>query len=126
METSQHDPWKNVHHEYTIADLGRENERRTRSHSVTKQIAHWSLKTRSDKLPSNIAHKTKITSGPSFFLGANFGIIIDGVDVMAALKTFVMNIYENEVEQGLVEEEEIAEEKEKAAEEAGRRKRGRQ
>ena len=35
-----------------------------------------------------------------------------------------MKVYENEEEQRLVEEEEIAEEKDKTAKEAGRRKRG--
>ena len=40
-------------------------------------------------LPSNIARKPKITSGPSsFFKGADVGIIVDGVDVMAALEDF--------------------------------------
>ena len=95
---------------------------------MTKRRAHWSLKTSCDKLPSNIARKTKITSGPSFFKGANVGIIVDSIDVMAALEDF-MKVYENEEEQRLVEEEEIAEEeiaeeKEKTAKEAGRRKRG--
>ena len=38
-------------------------------------------------LPSNIAHKPKITSGPSIFCkGADFGIIVESVDVMAALQ----------------------------------------
>ena len=36
------------------------------SNSVTKQRTHWSLKTRCVMLPSNIARKPKITSGPSF------------------------------------------------------------
>ena len=35
---------------------------------------------------SNIARKPKITSGPSFFKGADVGIIADGVDVMVALE----------------------------------------
>ena len=55
---------------------------------MTKRIAHWSLKTRCDKLPSNIASKPKITSGHVFFVGANFGTIVDGVDAMAALEDF--------------------------------------
>ena len=41
-----------------------------RSNSVTKWRAHWSLKTRCGMLPSSIAGKPKITSGPSFFFKA--------------------------------------------------------
>ena len=36
-------------------------------------------------LPSNIARKPKITSGPSFFKGADVGVIVDNITVMAAL-----------------------------------------
>ena len=39
-------------------------------------------------LPSNIAREQKITSGPSFFKGADVGIIVDGVPVMAELEDF--------------------------------------
>ena len=37
------------------------------SNSMTKRRTHWSLNTRCGRLPSNIARKPKITSGPSFF-----------------------------------------------------------
>ena len=74
-------------------------------------------------LPSNIAHKPKITSGPSiFFKGADFGIIVEGVDVMAALQDLFDESIQNKEEQRLVEEQERAEEKERTAKEAGRRK----
>ena len=75
-------------------------------------------------LPSNIARKPKITSGPSFFFKAQTSVVA-GVDVMAELEDF-FDESESEEEQRLVEEEERAEEKEKTAEEAGRRKSGHQ
>ena len=55
-----------------------------RSNSVTERRTHWSLKTRCGMLPSNIARKPKFTSGPSFLLK----VIVDGIDVMAALQYF--------------------------------------
>ena len=47
-----------------------------RSNSVTKRIAHWSLKTGWVMLPSNIARIQKITLGAVFFKART---IIDGV-----------------------------------------------
>ena len=39
-------------------------------------------------LPSNIAHKLKVISGPSFFKVTDVGTIVDDVDVMAELEDF--------------------------------------
>ena len=59
-----------------------------RSNSVTKWRAHWLLKTRCGMLPSNIAKTKNYLSGRVFFLSADDGITVDGVDVMAELEDF--------------------------------------
>ena len=56
---------------------------------MIKRRAHWSLKTKCGILPSNIACKQKITSGPSFFKAQMSVLSLTAyVDVMAELEDF--------------------------------------
>ena len=73
---------------------------------------------------ATFARKTKITFGLSFFKVPTSVLSLTAWMSWLCWKTFVMKVYESEEEQRLVEEEEIAKEKEKTAKEAGRRKRG--
>ena len=90
---------------------------------MSKQRTHWSLNTRCGKLPSNIVRKPKITSGPSFFKSLDVGIIVDGVDVMAALEDLFDECMRKQRREKFVEEQHRAGKKENTTNEAGRRKR---